>query len=124
MASTKTPHRIDRSDESRGRGSRSRRIAAVVVGVVVLILLVVSAVSVFGSGGDGDTSVAQPSASASASVSPEVTSSGAFKPAFTFALPDSWKSQGDDLRYLGLQPIGTPGSERTGIFFFRKPELL
>lgn len=114
MASTKTPHRIDRSDESRGRGSRSRRIAAVVVGVVVLILLVVSAVSVFGSGGDGDTSVAQPSASASAS--PEVTSSGAFKPAFTFALPDSWKAQGDDLRYLGLQPIGTPDSERTGIF--------
>jgi hypothetical protein len=56
----------------------------------------------------------------------KVMRSDTFEPTFTFALPDSWTGArgtdgepGDDPRYLGLSPIGTPDGERTGIFVLR-----
>ena len=57
---------------------------------------------------------------------PELQRSDEFKPGFTFSLPDNWTGArgtdgkpGDDPRYLGLVPIGTPDGERTGIFVLR-----
>ena len=109
MSSTKTPQRLTRFDQYRGRKSRNHRIAAIAVGIAVPVALVIGAVRVLGS--DGNSVV--PGATPSQAVTPPPVSgrSNTFKAPFTYTVPSDWRLSGDDARFFSLETPDASGTD-------------
>jgi hypothetical protein len=106
MSSTKTPQKLTRFDQYRGRTSRNRRIVAIAVGVGLPLLLLIGAVRFLGSDPDPTVPLAPPSTS----VSPTPVSGRTtlFEAPFTYTLPPGWTVSEGDRWWFRLRPDDAP----------------